>query len=124
MASPLVTAGLMSVLLAAAGDRQWDPAQTKYDCRPYAEMTAGLAQRGETARAAGVVGAPSNGQVLMFFRATGGNWTIVAVDRRRQLACVGNFGTEWSSGDEAIETLMNSPIPLPPLPGADGNPND
>lgn len=120
MASPLVTAGLLSVLLAAAGDRQWDPAQTKYDCRPYADMKAGLAQRGETPRAAGIVGPPSNGQLLMFFRSEQGNWTIIAVDRRRQLACLGNFGTRWSGAD-GIETLMNSPIPPPPVPGPDDN---
>lgn len=120
MANPLVTVGLLTVL-AATG---WDPAQTKYDCRSYAEMKAGLAQRGETPRAAGVVGPPSNGQLLMFFRSEQGNWTIVAVDRHQQLACVGNFGTEWSAGVTAIDALMSSPIPPPPLPGADGNSND
>lgn len=109
--SPFAVAGLVT-LLAAGG---WDPAQTKYDCRDFNDVKTGLAQRGETPRAAGVVGAPSNGQLLMFFRSEQGGWTIVAVDRVLQLGCVGNYGTQWSTGTAAIDVLMKSPVPLPPL---------
>lgn len=104
--------------LPAAAQGKWDPAQTEMDCRPYDEMAADLQKRfGEQPSGIGVVGVPEAGIGLMLFlgQATsrGRTFSIVAIRRADNEACMGNYGTDWVTGS-AIQRLLDSSVPRGP----------
>lgn len=119
MARTIVVALLLVCLpIPAAAQGNWDPAQTEMDCRPYADMAADLLKRfNERPSGIGVVGAPQNGIGLMLFLGPatphGRTFSIVAIRRQDNEACMGNYGTDWVTG-AAIERLLEAPVPLPP----------
>ena len=101
-----------------AGNGGWDPAQTKIDCRPLDEMLDALKKENdEVPVGVGIVGDSASGvRLLLLSSPHGETFSIVAVMPAANRACMGNFGTNWTTGN-SVRELLDTPVPAtPPKP--------